>query len=107
MKKAFAIALALILCLSIFIFTACNDKYIGIEGTIIDKEYKEPHTTTYFIKSGNIMIPMKMHHPAEWYLRVEYNIDGKKKTTSYSVTEEEYNSYKIGDMYIYNGGAGQ
>lgn len=99
MRKVFAIALALILCLSIFIFTACNDKYIGIEGTITDKRHNEAYTTTTFRPTGL----ETRFHPEEWRLVVEYDIDGKKKITSYSVTEEEYNSYKVGDVYIYNG----
>ena len=103
MRKVFAIALALILCLSIFIFTACNDKYIGIEGTITDKEHTTAYTTIQVVYTGKTFISYPVHHPEEWRLVVEYDIDGKKKTTSYSVTEEEYNTYKIGDMYIYNG----
>lgn len=105
MKKTITLFLILILCLSAFIFTGCNDKekYVGIEGVVIDKEYKEAYTTTTFIWTGKFGIPVINRHPESWYLIVEYLIEAEPVEYKYRVTEEEYNAYKIGDIFIYYG----
>lgn len=95
----------MILCLSAFTFTACVDreKYIGIEGSITDKEHREAHTTTTFIWTGKSGFPVITRHPEAWYLTVKYYMDGETEEIEYKVTEEIYNTYEIGDTYIYNG----
>lgn len=105
MKKILTAFVALIICFSAFTLTACadNEKYIGIEGTVTDKEFEEEHTTTTFIWTGKSGFPVFNRHPDAWYLTVEYDMDGKSEEARYKVTEEIYNTYEIGDTYIYNG----
>lgn len=108
MKKVLKIFTVLVLSFFVFTFTACrNERYIGIEGTIVAKEYVPEHKTISFIPTGKSLIPITNHHPDAWYITVEYDINGKKEKAEFEITEEEYKTYDIGDIYIYNGGDNQ
>lgn len=103
MRKA--IKNILVLFLFIFTLTACtsNEKYIGVKGIVTDKEFEKAHTYTIWIYVGKVMVPQQRYAPDRWYLTVEYNINGETEDTRYEVTEELYDTYEIGDIYIYNG----
>lgn len=106
MKKLLTAFAALMICFSAFTLTACancNEKYIGIEGTVIDKEFIPAHKKSQFIWCGKFGYTTYRHYPDAWYLTVEYDMDGNIEETRYEVTETVYNEYEIGDTYIYNG----
>lgn len=101
MKKIIKIFLVAILCLSMFLLVACanNEKYIGIEGRVVDKEYEESFTTLIFTGQMYMLIT----HPAQWILTVEYKTENGIEKTEYEVSETIFNLYEIGDLYIYMG----
>lgn len=70
------------------------------EGIIVDKYYKEAYTlTTIRSVSENVTMPVTEYHPAVYRFKIQGDKDGKTVEYSFSVTETEYNAYKIGDYY--------
>lgn len=57
-------------------------------GEIIGKYYHEPYTTTTFIKSGDVNVPITTFHPERW--SVDITVDGS--TDGIDVSESYYNS---------------
>lgn len=48
------------------------------------------------------MRPQTTSNPNKWYIKiqsVEADEDGKRETATYSVSEQIYNQYKVGDFY--------
>ena len=69
------------------------------EGTIINKYYKEPYTTTSYVMSGRVMVPIINHHSESWNFELQKEIEGKDKTVTIEVTQSIYGQYNIGDYY--------
>ena len=80
------------------------------EGTVIEKEFIPAHTnrTTISIphRVGKIttvsVIPVTRHYDDQWTITFEGYLDGKLKVRTAYVTKEVYNSYEIGDRFIYD-----
>ena len=68
-------------------------------GIIVDKTYTPAHNVTHIQRSGNVSIPITRHADASYTFTIEREKDGKTVQYCFAVTEEEYNSYKIGDYY--------
>jgi len=106
MKKLFAALAALAICGSAITLGACTDKrekYIGIEGTVIEKDFKPAYSYTTMIWTGKFAVPMIHNVPDSWYLTVEYEIGEESEECRYKVSETEYYMYSIGDTYVYEG----
>lgn len=93
--------LPLILCL--MALTGCDNReeYIGIEGTVVEKEFEPEHYITTYVYTGKVLIPIINRIPDTWTLTVEYETDGETEKIRYEVTEALFNEYGIGDKYIY------
>ncbi len=80
------------------------------EGIVISKEFEPAHTTRTTIsiphRVGKIttvsVIPVTRHYDDQWTITFEGYLDGKLKVRTAYVTEEVYNSYEIGDHFIYD-----
>lgn len=80
------------------------------EGTVISKEFEPAHTTRSTIsiphRVGKIttvtVVPVTRHYDDQWKITFEGYLDGKLKVRTAYVTEEVYNSYEIGDHFIYD-----
>jgi len=71
------------------------------EGTVIDKTYSKGHvyyTTTYTMK---VPVTKPNFIPGHWSMTISIEKDGQKTEKTILVSEEEYNSYEIGDTYTF------
>lgn len=72
-------------------------------GKIIDKQYVSGYsyteTTTSHIGDDTIRIPTTKYKEAQYLLKLEKEVDGKKKHIWIEVPESEYEKYKKGDFY--------
>lgn len=73
------------------------------QGTIIDKRYNAPYTSTTYTTShvGNstIRIPTTRYNPESYNIKIQKEEDSKTKECWIQVPKEEYGKYKIGDYY--------
>lgn len=76
-----------------------NVSYGEKEGRIINKYYKDPYTTTTYVMSGKVMIPISNHHSESWNFELQKEVDGKNKTTTVEVSQDIYNQYDIGEYF--------
>lgn len=81
------------------------------EGIIVNKEFISEHTTiipiTNYITAGKVRVPITTyvtrHYSDQWAITFEgKNKTGKVCQRTVYVSEEIYNNYKIGDMFIYD-----
>lgn len=89
--------IALISAIGIIIYQ--NVSYGEKEGTIINKYYKEPYTTTSYIMSGKVMVPITHRHPESWNFELQKEVEGKNKTITIEVAQDIYDKYNIGDYF--------
>lgn len=71
------------------------------EGTVVDKTYSKGHvyyTTTYTMK---VPVTKPNFIPGHWSMTISIEKDGQKTEKTIRVSEEEYNSYEIGDTYTF------
>ena len=54
------------------------------DGTIVDKYYKPPYTTTTLIPSGKVLIPMTQTHPAIYGVTIKVCYNDYSYTTNYN-----------------------
>lgn len=106
-KKTSLVALIFI---TLFLFSACATE--PFEGEVCELEYEEAYTTTVILpvtiyngKTTSIIpVPYIRSYPDRWRVVVrEY--DSEKDEFIYHecyVTEETYNSLKIGDWFVYD-----
>ncbi len=71
-------------------------------GFVSDKNITEAYTSTTYVMSGKIMVPITTFHPKEFYITVEYD----KYYDNVSLSEVDYNSIQIGQKvnFIYGNG---
>ncbi len=90
------------------ILVACGNKIT--EGKVYEKEFIPAHTETTLMPIVNfngkttntILIPRTENVPDEWYIKiqsVEADEDGKREKATYSVPEDIFNQYEVGDFY--------
>lgn len=76
-----------------------NVSYGEKEGTIINKYYKEPYTTTSYMMSGKVMMPITNYHSESWNFELQKEAEGKVKNITIEVSQDIYNQYDIGDYF--------
>jgi 5-keto 4-deoxyuronate isomerase len=76
--------------------TSCTEEIR--EGYIIQKIYEPERTTTFYIKVGRILVPNHITTPEKYYLIIK----NEDKTAKYTVSENTYNSYEVGDYITFN-----
>ena len=118
MEKFLMVLCVILVILGIFAVVCC----VGIvhqeiisssveEGIIVNKEFIPEHTTrtpiTNYITAGKVRVPITIyvtrHYSNQWAITFEgKNKTGKVCQRTVYVSEEVYNNYKIGDMFIYD-----
>ena len=82
-----------------------NESIAPTKGVVVDKSYTKEHTYTTYktVKQGKetIQVPVQKYVGAEYKITIEgLNKNEEMMKYSFEVTPEEYESIKIGDMYI-------
>ena len=72
-----------------------EEVYGSKQGQIIDKDYHAAYTSVIY--SGRVMIPQ--HHPANYRVRIQKDIDGELKSIWIDVDEKTYHEINIRDYY--------
>lgn len=69
------------------------------EGIVVDKQRIQSYsyTSTVYIDNAPVMIPTYV--PGYTSLTIEGEVNGEKVKKTVDVSEEEYNSYEVGDTY--------
>lgn len=69
------------------------------EGIVVDKDYTEGYSyvVTTYIGSAPIFTPVNVS--ASYRMKISGEVNGEKVEKKIYVSEEEYNSYKVGDTY--------
>lgn len=89
-------------------FVSCGNEIT--EGQVYEKVFVPAHTETRLIpiityndKTVNtILIPQIKHIPDRWYIKIKAVGSGEDEEcekVTYSVTEEIFNQYEVGDFY--------
>lgn len=69
------------------------------EGIIVDKDYTAPYSSiTYHTINGN-SYPVSRYHPENFQFKIKGDKNSKTVEYVFDVTENEYNSYNVGDYY--------
>ena len=107
MKK---LSLMFMILFVLFMFSACGTE--PFEGEVCELKYQEAYTTTVIVpvtvwngKTASVItIPYIWSYPDRWRVKVREYDDEKDEFIYHEcyVTEEIYNSLKIGDWFIYN-----
>lgn len=96
------------LLLLIVILSGCGNQITS--GKVYKKRYvpahEETNTTPIVISTGKtittVLIPRTERIPDKWYITIRSetpNEDGKFEESMYSVSEETFNRYEVGDFY--------
>ncbi len=91
-----------ILIILVMIISGCQASVTT--GTVADMTYIPAHTMiimqTVNTGSFSTTVPITTSYPDIWYVVIEgYDENNEYHQTTYSVSEEEYNSINIGDTY--------
>ena len=69
------------------------------EGIVVDKQRVQSYSYTSTVYVGNAPVIIPTYVPGFTSLTVEGEVNGEKVKKTVNVSEEEYNSYKVGDTY--------
>ncbi len=89
----FLVVLAMVVGFLIYIVDSTFMPVQKANGIITKKKKVDAHTTTTFVKVGNILVPQTRHHKDAYYVKIE--IDGIKD--SVNVKKKYYDQVVIGD----------
>lgn len=98
------IGIVIIIVFVLLLIVLINETYQNLnygdkEGTIINKYHREPYTTTSYVMSGKIMVPIINRYPESWNFELQKDVEGEKKTITIEVSQNTYNNYSIGDYF--------
>lgn len=69
------------------------------EGIVVDKQRTQSYSYTSTVYIGNAPVIIPTYVPGYTSLTIEGEVNGEKVKKTVDVSEEEYNSYKVGDTY--------
>ena len=69
------------------------------EGIVVDKQLTQSHSYTSTVYIGNAPVIIPTYVPGYTSLTIEGEVNGEKVKKTVNASEEEYNSYKVGDTY--------
>lgn len=69
------------------------------EGVLIDKHYTASHVTYTNVNTGKSHVMIPVTHPERYSFTIQGKKNGETVKYTFSVTEDEYSQYKIGDYY--------
>ena len=71
------------------------------EGIIVDKQRVQSYSYTSTVYIGNAPMMIPTYVPGYTSLTIEGEVNSEKVKKTVNVSEEEYNSYKVGDTYTF------
>jgi hypothetical protein len=108
LKKVVSCLLAISLCL--VLLSGCQNSIT--QGEVIEKEFTPSHTRIMVIPvvhsngktSYTTLVPFTYFYPDTWKITIQsYDEEkGENLTATYRVTENVYDSVKIGDEFVYD-----
>ena len=69
------------------------------EGIVVDKQRVQSYSYTSTVYIGNAPVIIPTYVPGYTSLTIESEVNGEKVKKTVNVSEEEYDSYKVGDTY--------
>lgn len=69
------------------------------EGIVVDKQRVQSYSYTSTVYIGNAPVIIPIYVPGYTSLTIEGEVNGEKVKKTVNVSEEEYDSYKVGDTY--------
>lgn len=69
------------------------------EGIVVDKQRTQSYSYTSTVYIGNAPVIIPTYVPGYTSLTIEGEVNGEKVKKTVDVSEEEYDSYKVGDTY--------
>ena len=69
------------------------------KGIVVDKQHTQSYSYTSTVYIGNAPVIIPTYVPGYTSLTIEGEVNGEKVKKTVDVSEEEYNSYKVGDTY--------
>ena len=69
------------------------------EGIVVDKQRVQSYSYTSTVYIGNAPVIIPTYVPGYTSLTIEGEVNGEKVKKTVNVSEEEYDSYKVGDTY--------
>lgn len=69
------------------------------EGIVVDKQLTQSYSYTSTVYIGNAPVIIPIYVPGYTSLTIEVEVNGEKVKKTVNVSEEEYDSYKVGDTY--------
>ena len=69
------------------------------EGIVVDNQRVQSYSYTSTVYVGNAPMMIPTYVPGYTSLTIEGEVNGEKVKKTVNVSEEEYNSYKVGDTY--------
>lgn len=69
------------------------------EGIVVDKQRVQSYSYTSTVYIGNAPVIIPTYVPGYTSLTIEGEVNSEKVKKTVNVSEEEYNSYKVGDTY--------
>ena len=69
------------------------------EGIVVDKQRVQSYSYTSTVYIGNAPVIIPIYVPGYTSLTIEGEVNGEKVKKTINVSEEEYDSYKVGDTY--------
>lgn len=69
------------------------------EGIVVDKQRVQSYSYTSTVYIGNAPVIIPTYVSGYTSLTIEGEVNGEKVKKTVDVSEEEYNSYKVGDTY--------
>ena len=69
------------------------------EGIVVDKHRTQSYSYTSTVYIGNAPVIIPTYVPGYTSLTIEGEVNGEKVKKTVDVSEEEYDSYKVGDTY--------
>ena len=71
------------------------------EGIVVDKQRLQSYSYTSTVYIGNAPVIMPIYVPGYTSLTIEGEVNDEKVKKTVNVSEEEYDSYKVGDTYTF------
>lgn len=107
MKQIWKSAFVAIAMVCTLLLSACAEPIT--EGTIYDKEFTPAHTSTYILPQSMyingrvtiINIPHTSYEDDKYVLYISCMVDDERRTNSFEVSKDVYDSYEIGDWFTY------
>lgn len=97
--------IALLLCLFVLVVAGVIAFFTPTEpvtgGPVVRKTHHAAHTTTMYVQSGNVMVPMTTYHPESWGIVVRAENKNREEELV-ELPQSEWEPIQVGDYWRRN-----